>query len=181
MMVHIGATDEPTLWSTLDHDFHRFGSYHKWAQETARRTWALDKRGALQTDTRLSIHTTHLLSRQTVVRHTWQTIEDFLPFAVASCHVPVMSGAPTYNVPGLGGCLDGGALRLNPHPEWETESTLKISPWRFSDPTTIGPSRPLDARLVYRPDIQVMRATLDQGYVDASRWFKRFGFPFKLG
>lgn len=174
MMVHIGETREAIMWATLDHDFHRFGRYHRWAEETARRTWALDSRGVLQSASRLSLHTTHVATRQTIVRQAWPTLEEFVPFAAASCHVPIMSGGVTYPLEGLGGCIDGGALRLNPHPEWEPD-TLVISPWRFSCPHTIGPSWPVDRHLVYRPDIPSMRRALDQGYGDAERWFRKFG------
>lgn len=169
--VHLGF-DEPQFWYTFRHKTHCFGRYHKWAEECASRCWELDTSAKLQNDQRLALVIYSLNQLGPVFKNTWESREDFINFTKGTVHIPIFVGKGFHHVNQVGWSVDGGLTQRNPPKEWG--KTLIISPWRLSDKLVIGPSKPINQKLLITGDWDICKKVFDQGIEDAKLWIKKY-------
>lgn len=164
--------NEPEFWHCFEHETHGIGKYHLWSEETAKRCWELDKDSRLINDSKLHLVVFSFSKMKTVFKSQWDSYEDFVNFTQGTVRIPLLVSKGLHNVNGHGWSVDGGLTQRNPPDDWE--KPLIISPWRNSDKTTIGPSKPIPKILMIKGDYDLCRDVFNQGVEDAALWAKKY-------
>ena len=166
--------NEPDFWYHFQHKTHGIGKYHLWSEEVANRCWEFDQKNNKKfiNDNKISLVVYSTKSLSPVIRNNWNSKEDFVNFTKGTVHIPLMCGKGFHYVNEFGWSLDGGLTHRNPPKEWG--KTFIVSPWRESDQYTIGPSNPINKKLLIMGDWDLCKKAFNQGIEDAKIWVKKY-------